>query len=321
MGNRKNETKTQRLVMHAILNGLPLKSIDLASKTAIYSAIRKLKKKGWIEKQDHKTFVATKEGYKCSGGVSLKDSFFPQQKRNWIRLHELTFTIKILETPPNWDKEPNSIFFKNAYVNFGLTKYINELIENVSVQIHRQAVVVMVPPITMPTEAEAEKEALSQLERVIRKIEHIYKITLLKENYVNIRVSKASYAHIHNELAEKCIDKQVPLKVFNKDGKVRLIIDFSNKIPELEATHPQLSPSDSRNLTEYWGEWLNNPFMPRDINQLQQDNKELREYLKVLIQSQTIATEQIKTILTLLTPKENIQPQESELKDKPEYIG
>lgn len=332
METKESEAKTQRVTLKAINEGMPLKGLESISQSAIYSAIRKLKKKGFIAKKGHKTFYITEAGYKSTLWGTVGESFFPTQKQNWIRLHELTYTIKILEKPNNWDNEPNSVFFRNANVNFGLTKYINQQIDNVSVQIHRDVVVIMIPPILKSKEDLAEKEALAILERTIRKIEHIYKILLWKENYINIKVSKNSYAHIHNELATKCIDEKIPLKIYHKDGQVRLLIDFSNKVPELEATHPKLAPSDSRNLSEYWEQWVDNPFMPSDIKELQDLSKAtafnlnvLTEQIKALINSQQITTEQLKAVVTLINPQAQTeglrQEQEVQQNDKPEYIG
>ena len=83
---------------------------------------------------------------------------------------------------------------------------------------------------------------------MLAQIENDLGVSIVKDRKCNIRICKSHYADLENELAKDCIRNNRKVKVVGFDNKEWLIIDNSNKVPELETIHPNLSAEDMRNI-------------------------------------------------------------------------
>jgi hypothetical protein len=295
----------QREVLRLLLLGLQINDIakELSMTTKkVYKARGELARKGFLTKQQDGIYTES-TGQQHGGNTSLilptKGELFPPSRNNWVRYHNIQVTIGILKSPNDWLSKQNSIFFRNADKNFGMTKYIDLTKEEITGRIYRKTIVIQLPEITKPTIEEAEAEAVVMIKRNCSLIEQRYQLILIKDGYLNFKLNKGHYALIHNELAKTYKDKKEKLNIYYQDGKLRLTIDFSkNKVegihtPELEATHPQQAPNDIRNIKQFWDEFLENPFMPKDFWMMS-------EQQKLVLGVQAEYTEQIKKHLLVM---------------------
>lgn len=327
--------KKQREVVRLLEEGLSIANIakELSMKVKkVYELLGILKIKGIVENPERGVWRTIRAGGYASlmglgQGEKAGGELFPSKRKNWVRYHNVMITIGILEHSQDWDRSPNSIFMRNQPKDFGLTKYLELQGYEVSGRIFRKSVVIQLPEVTKETTEEAEQEAMAILFKTLRLIEQRYKLTLIKDSYLNMRINKQHYALIHNELAETYKEKKETLKIYWKDGKLRLTIDFSrnalegSRSPELEATHPQLAPDDIMPIKAFFEEFVDNPFMPKDIKLLQQHAQitmSVQEaYAEQIKQHLKVQRETLKTLKEIR--KESKYRNKARLLDKEEY--
>lgn len=87
-------------------------------------------------------------------------------------------------------------------------------------------------------------KALYEFERVIRRISSLSGLDYSIKGKLQFTLDKQHYADIEHELAVKYNNDKEKLKVIGEDGKVWLLIDFSNKNNELEYVHSKKAQVD-----------------------------------------------------------------------------
>jgi hypothetical protein len=170
------------------------------------------------------------------------------------------------------------------------------------------------------TAQKATAKSIEYWRRIFPRIEDKLKIIILKKGYQNIKMVRCGeYSEIDNELSIEAKKKGLKYKVFTtEDSKLWFEIDNSFNLHEAETKHSQTSEDDMENIIA--------PF----FNDLR-DNKppkmsELAKVLQILITQTSENASGLNAVTTLLKrqlerEEQLRQPQESELKDKPEYIG
>ena len=147
----------QREVLRLLLLGLQIadiaKELTMTTKK-VYKARGELARKGFLTKTEEGIYIEStgqQEGGNTSLIIPTRGELFPLSRNNWIRYHNIQVTVGILKAPDNWLSQQNSIFFRNADKNFGLTKYIDLTKEEITGRIYRKTIVIQLPEITKPT--------------------------------------------------------------------------------------------------------------------------------------------------------------------------
>ncbi len=262
--NSMGDNSQRQTVLRLLSEGATIGQISLLTgkcKSSVYRLISRMKKQGILTKENEPTIP--KNAIENKGKPNVNFSPSHQQNvnfsmRNYIRLHNVHITVKILDKPHKYDyRKNNLVYFKvRQYKHYQLKSGTKEqyLVNKVLIRTNTDSIEIFPNEIYAKTEKEATKALMDIVFNVIPKIENLYKILLIKENYLNIRISKQHYALIQNQLATyyKNERKGDVFRVYDeKDGKVRLVIDFSLS-PEFEAEHVIKSPSDINKCQNYF---------------------------------------------------------------------
>ncbi|KKK62705.1 hypothetical protein LCGC14_3001660 [marine sediment metagenome] len=247
--NVKNNVKRAN-VLDLITNGSKPGGIAQhthTSETSIYRLLKRMRKDGLLTSNNELTEHGT-EHVKKFMAVSSDVKF--NIKDNDIRLHNVQVTIKILHKPRGYDYRKNNMIAMKVR-DYDLTNLNNNYkeqfkVNDVTVKTNIDSIELFPKDIYAETEQQASKRLMDIVFEVIKRIENLYHVTLIKDNYCNIRISRQHYALVRNQLAKlyRNEHKGSVFRVFDEgDGKVRLVVDISQG-PEFEAEHPSKSPSD-----------------------------------------------------------------------------
>lgn len=264
-------------------------------------------------------------------------------QRDIIDLHKLHITITILEKPTNYDYRQNNIISLKVR-DYSITdlkhNYKEEFkVNDVRVKTNINSVEIHPGRIIGHSEQEVTERMFNIIFDVIKKVENLHNIKLIKENYCNIRISEQHWELIRNEMAKiyKTEEKDQVFRVFDeKDGKVRLVVDFSHGTPNFEAEHYSKAPNDIKIMKPYFDELADKG---KDYF-LEMRPRQREKYIKEMVDDKNFyyPTENAKLLNEILTtinqighaekfitdfmasqipkrPKEKIRP------ERPEYIG
>lgn len=178
------------------------------------------------------------------------------------------------------------------------------------------------------TTDECEREASNYWLRFFRRLESLYGLLLLKERKENIKRVKAHYGETGNELADELRKKKQKLRVFGtRDGREWLLFDDSSPdgtgLNEAETTHSS-TPKDGRDAREDMQNVVR-PFFndlrdkrpPLPSEQAKQ-SEELRELLKLQLQSSVVTAQQVQIVTTSLAGVLRIMEAEAKARMPPE---
>lgn len=245
------------------------------SETAVYRLMQRMKKDGLLTSEKEITEQGS-EHIKKFMAVSSDVKF--NIKENDIRLHNVQITIRILNKPKGYDYRKNNLISMKVH-DYKVTNLINNykeqfIVNNVVVKTNIDSIEIFPQEIYAPNEQQATKRLMDIVFEVIKRIENLHHIILVKNNYCNIRISKQHYALVRNQLSRlyRTEHKGTVFRVFDdEDGKVRLTIDISQG-PEFEAEHPTKSPSDINKCQDYFKDVINKEhFLPSDIKSMIHD--------------------------------------------------
>ena len=274
LNNVKRNVKRAR-VLDLIANGSRPGSIAQftnTSETAVYRLLKRMRKDGLLTSDNELTEHGT-EHVKKFMAVSNDVKF--NFNENDIRLHNVQITIRILNKPTGYDYRKNNLISLKVH-DYKITDLKNNykeqfVVNEVKVKTNIDSIEIFPNDIFAETEQQATKRLMDIVFEVIKKVENLHHLTLIKDSYCNIRVSRQHYALIRNQLAKlyRNEHKGSVFRVFDdEDGKVRLTIDISQG-PEFEAEHPTKSPSDINNCQPYFKDIINKEhFLPSDTKDM-----------------------------------------------------
>ena len=272
--NVKNNVNRAR-VLDQLSNGSKPGSIAHhlgITETAVYRLLKRMKKDGLLTSDNELTEHGTEHVKKF---MAIANDVKFNIKPNDIRLHNVQVTIGILQKPQGYDYRKNNLIAMKVR-DYDLTNLNNNYkeqfkVNDVTVKTNIDSIELFPMDIYAETEQQASKRLMDIVFEVIKRIENLHHIILIKDNYCNIRISRQHYALIRNQLAKlyRNEHKGSVFRVFDeKDGKVRLTIDISQG-PEFEAEHPSKSPSDVNKCQPYFKDLINKDhFLPSDTKEM-----------------------------------------------------
>jgi len=223
------------------------------SNTAIYKRLYSLLEKGMIRKIG-KSYELTDEG------INKLNSFI--KSSNTIRLHNLAFKVRIINKPNNWDLKRSQIVQTRTLskeIELNNNSYEIHSFSNIKVKTTNNSIIFYMPHYYGKDTDDCFKQALDSLWNTIPKIENLFKIILIKDRKANIEIISQHYAKLQDSLAKIYKIENNKLNVFDEDGNLWLICDFSFKTEELETIYNKTSKEDMDSVKGFLNDLRNNP--------------------------------------------------------------
>lgn len=259
------------------------------SKQSVYKHIKNLKVKGYL-----------KHGFNLVD-FSLPTSQPKSTKSNLIRLHGQEFNVRILFK----DERYRKLVEKSNFV----------MIDGNSVRLYGDSLEVYSGRSFFGEDAsKATSRSFEYWNRFFIRLEHDFKIVILKSRSQNIRLVNSHYAEVGNEFARSCEDRGDKVKVFARDdGKLWFLIDNSFRLCEAECVHPRTSKVDMDRVKPFFNDLRDNNVLPLSkLSSLVSDTvKQVNEVSHGL--------KGVTEVLRLQYPKKGVV--EEVVISKPDYVG
>lgn len=264
-------------VLKNLQNGLSITEISKyrkVSRVSIYKTLSSLVKNGMVSKVSRGVYKLTEEGIK---GLHSFVAF-----RYKLRQHNLGIKIDILESPKNWELKRNEIR-QMPYFNKSIKLKNNEqdLINfgRFTVRTTTKSLIIKMPTIYDKDWEGAIVQAMALLEEIIPKLEHQFKVKLVKEYKSNMKIISQEYARIQDALAKLYRHEGNRIYLTGDDGKIWLITDFSFSEDELELIHTERSPEDLNAIAPFLNDLRNNPTTFSQERELMKEKMQLVDNL------------------------------------------
>lgn len=252
-------TIAEKEILHLITEEfLTQKKIALqrnCSRQAVNKVIRSLKKKGFLNIANQKVPQEMKVD-KTRPTTPIcqpkNNPFFQKNQENHtpiahgIRLHGQEFNIKILFKDKRYIE-----LLKKSNINF---------IDGNTIRLYKNSIeVYSCHSFFADTPQKATVKSFEYWNRLFARLEHDFKISLIKPRYQNIRLVNQHYAEINNELSKECEIKSDKIRVYTTDdGKLWFTIDNSFNLHEAETLHPKTAKQDMEEVVKHFSDIRNN---------------------------------------------------------------
>lgn len=291
------ESLTQRqLEVYDLYFNLGYKIRDIANRrgvtyNAVKKIIKKLEKKGMVGRKVKGGFKKSDGGHHGRGFTLLNLT----QGKYW-RLHDLHLKI----TPYYFYQRYKEMVNRKAHC-FGLWKvHVNK--KNVEIQLSREC----------SFDAKEVDRCLEMfeddLDMLIPKLEHDIGCEIWKDRKFNIILIRGHLAEVENGIAK--IKQDVKLVIFGEDGKVRIIVDKSTGLPELECVHSQQFVDDAKICQDQMGAWLRGA----------PNNEQLSKNQLAIMESQKVLVQTVNQLATIVSSGSGFGEDKHQRKIR-EYIG
>jgi len=268
-------------ILKCLQEGLSLTEIAnyrKVNRSSIYKVLSTLTNKGMVVKIQRGVYSLTEEGIKgLHSFVAL---------RYKLRQHNLHFKISVLESPKNWEQRRNELR-QMPYFNKTIKLKNNEqdLFNYGKLQIKTttKSVIIKMPTIYARGWETAIIQAIQILEDSIPKIEHQFKIKLVKDYKSNIKIISQEYASIQDALAKlyRCEGNRIYLT--GEDEKIWLITDLSFSTDELEYIHPNKATDDNDAIAPMLNDLRKNP---TTFSEVKQETREVMQVARAIMQNE-----------------------------------
>ena len=233
------------------------KTLKIAEKT-VYNSKRKYEKQGLINKNRTLTSAGKRTWETSCEDPSFMGNHHENVEPNDIRLHWLKYKIKILRKPKTWNTVKNRHKFlsrkdiKIKTVNKGFYKTEKIIMDDWWVELNKDYALFQLPNVHGKTAYDAYAKSVHKLREFAIEIQKQCGIQLLNRQHMEFEVVSNHYALIKNALAKEYNSSKQNLLVFDDEGKLRLLIDNSENLDEIEAVHGKKGKEDSHKVQTYF---------------------------------------------------------------------
>lgn len=254
--NTPEVSQAQADILHCLTNNLTITEIAKhrkCSRQAIYKVLWRLLAKGFVEKIGY-AYGLTELGKK---GLHSFIGF-----TNKLRQHNINVKMEILESPRNWERKRGvmtSLPYFNKRVKLKNNYYDLFSFGRVRVKTTSKSAIIKIPTIYDDSIEGATIQTMEILEKVIPKIEALFKIKLIKDYKSNITFISQEYARLNDALAKLYKREDNKLYIKDEEGKVWLITDYSFAVNELETIHPIRADEDMKTVHSFLNDLRQNP--------------------------------------------------------------
>lgn len=255
---------------------LQIANIRRTSDKAVYKTISKLKKKGILKGVEKHSII---------GGVG--NSIKPISNEKEYRLHALSFKINIINSSERYlnilkirnkdELDQNTLMLYDDFIIIYLNKDFYSNIPNI-----------------------CYNKAMDYVMRFIVMLENNYKIILKKGKQYNLKQFRGEIAKTNDIYAKKCNINKEKVKIYDDEGVLRLLVDNSFNLNELEAVSKDNHLNDINKIHKHKDllkELILNDNLLNPI--------ELQEKIQEIIKIQEHTTVQILKLTELLNSKSN----------------
>lgn len=218
-----------------------------------------------------------------------------------IRIHALEIAIRI---PPSmrvkWEQYLNRIFEIQDIRPVGLKNNEQGLmnIGNMRVKTTTRSVLFYPDDVYGIDTKDAEEKLIDVIIKSAEKINNTLGMKVYKRQWANIEITRQEIARLDDPIAKKYIDAGLRAKI-RIGGDERIHIDFSKKVPELEAVHRRHAPEDMRKIETLYKDVITDKFnteiVNADIDSLKEKANLNEDYFENLVkQNQIISDSQNK---------------------------
>ena len=239
---------------------------------AVYKIIKKLKEKGVLE-------GGTIRGYKKQTPPPLNIT-----SSRYFRLHGLHLKMKALSLSERYKKRIKKMNiieiggYKTTFYPSGKIE-INEPVGH---------------SFNGETTDIALNRAMEQFNRIIKKIENDWLITIIKDRKCNIEIANGHLAEVENEIAKYSVENiYEKITIYGSDGRAWAKIDMSTKEPEFETISPSTFKPDMDVVQTYMNDWRENkpPTNSELMNIVAKQSAIIEQQLQMLSNVQIIANQ------------------------------
>ena len=291
-GKNQGLTKTEEEILHLLtdefLTQRQIAVLRGCTPQAVSKIIQKLKKKGayniGLEKVD-------KTGW----------SYQPSRLFHGIRLHGQEFNIQII--------------FKDGRYERIVQRCNILLIDGNRVVLYKDSIEIYSKKMFLGEDAQqATSGSFEYWDRFFVRLEHELRVILIKPRSQNIKLVKAEYAEINNELAREYNLSADKIRVYTKDdGKLWFLIDNSLNLHEAETVHPETAKQDIEKVKDVFNDIRDKPHLK--LSELSQCMAETAKQLNEL-------THGVNALVTYLRAQITPDSEDTEIvQKKPEYFG
>lgn len=278
----KKENEVLYYLTKEFLTPIQVSTRTKTSKSYVYRVIKKLQKKGIINKE-----------YK----MVTFDTPTCEPFKKGIRLHNVELHINIIYKDEKYKKkmqESNIVDIDGNTVrlyNDVIEVYLNKSFWGYSTN-------------------KATFESNLYINRLLKRLESDLDIIIVKDRSQNIKVVNSHYSEIENEFAQECEKKSHKLRVEGtKDGLVWLVVDNSFNLHELETVNPKESKFDMDRVKTFFNDIRDN-----EVPTL----SELMKVLLCMAEQNKETSAGLNAVVQLIQPKQELPKEQSKLDN---YIG
>lgn len=252
-----------------LVRGLTVKdlqqSFGFSSVKSVHVKVSRLKK--YVYKRGCK-WLLTVEGKKLitdSEIVQVDDVLYPVFQHNvWVKVDILGWDVSAVQEYVQLLFDKGGVRHTSCHLK-GLWSYYFDL-WGVRCRVAKRFLWVRPEPRVFDTVKEAIAYSNGVAWDVAEKAEKFFKVSLQRKNQVELSYSKQEYALLKTEVAKMYIEQRERMKILDEGGKVRILIDFSDRVPHFEGVHKVWSPADMEYFQEHFGDLcLNKPSLVSEI--------------------------------------------------------
>ncbi len=254
------------------------RSVDVK---AIYNQVKWLQKNGYLTTNNELT--STGVAY-TSGGLRTGD--------NLVRLHNLRFRCSIIRYRDVRFAKSKRSYLEMAMIpsrTFSKKNWDSEFfaLDGWRVEVTPKSFLLLAPDIL--TDRVTHEELLGlyvDVKRLVRKLERIFPVVCLeKGDRLNVVVEGVHAALVNNVLAKKYNQEKRVFELRDAQGEVRLIIDNSLRLHELEAVSPVWAVDDESKVRRLLHEAV---VQDISLKAMQDDLKSVKALLQAQVEVQKL---------------------------------
>lgn len=249
-----SQKRKQAEMLNLLAQTLTIKTIAHLRKiglSAVCRHLQRLIKKGYITKDRE----LTQAGLEHIKKFLLVSKIMYKTKSDKIRLHNLSFTISLIKIPQDWEKRRRKItkIKQKTYKIWKLQNWEPNsfYVDEIEIRTSPRSIILLFPEIYGNSPLGVTNKVIKILNGTIPKLENLFRVRLAREYYCNINFSSSHYAITNNEIAKLFIQKGWKLRILDEEGNIRLIIDNSKGLQELEAINSKYGEEDSQLIKDY----------------------------------------------------------------------
>lgn len=252
---KSNRQKRRRAeVLNLLAQTLSIDVVARLAKTsasAVYRYQQRLVKMGLLTRERE----LTQKGFEFVKKFLMVSRIVKKSKSNKVRLHNVSFTVNLIKKPVDWDNRRRKVMRikQCTYKAWNLKGWTATCfyVDNIEVRTSPRSVILNFPDIYGSTPLSATNKVVKILNGVIPKLEGLFRVVLARPEYCNINLSSGHYALTNNEVAKLFLENGWKLRVVDAEGNLRLIVDDSKGLRELEAVDKRYSEDDSQQIKDY----------------------------------------------------------------------